>query len=114
MIAAVDCIDARSEFANASIGLLSICMGAASTTYAYGREDGLAKRANVKAMIAVQPLLYTCFVKALGMPSFIVRAGEKVSHARLGFDMSEPNFITQAPEDHGAHHGRAKQERSVD
>ena len=77
-MAAVDYISkGRPEFANARIGLLSICMGAAATTYAYGREDGLASRANVKALIAVQPLLYSYFVDAFGMPGFLQRAGGK-------------------------------------
>ena len=72
-------------------------MGAASTTYAFGRENGLSQRTHVKAMIAVQPLLYTCFIEALGMPGFMVKAGESVSKKRLGFDMSEPDFVKQAP-----------------
>ncbi|MBO9407848.1 alpha/beta hydrolase [Shimia sp. R9_1] len=94
VIGAVDFVSAR--FPEASIGLLSICMGSASTTYAYGRDNGLAERKNVKAMIAVQPLLYTCFMKALGMPNFMVKAGEKVSEQRLGFDMGQPNFVKEA------------------
>lgn len=48
-------------------------------------------------MIAVQPLLYTCFVEALGMPGFMVRAGERVSNNRLGFEIAAPNFISDAP-----------------
>lgn len=95
VIAAVDFVSER--FPDAAIGLLSICMGAGSTTYAYGRDDGLARCKNVKAMIAVQPLLYTCFVKALGMPGFMARAGEKVSEQRLGFDMGKPDFVKDAP-----------------
>ena len=95
VIAAVDF--ASERLPGTAIGLLSICMGAASTTYAYGRENGLAQRHNVKAMIAVQPLLYTCFVKALGMSGFMARAGEKVSQKRLGFDMGQPNFVDYAP-----------------
>jgi len=95
VIAAVDFVSKR--FPEASIGLLSICMGAGSTTYAYGRENGLAERKNVKALIAVQPLLYTCFVKALSMPGFMARAGEKVSEKRLGFDMGKPDFVKDAP-----------------
>ena len=95
VIAAVDFVTER--FPEASIGLLSICMGAASTTYAYGRESGLATRTNVKAMIAVQPLLYTCFIEALGMPGFMARAGERVSNKRLGFDMGKPDFVKEAP-----------------
>ncbi|MEM9216409.1 MAG: alpha/beta fold hydrolase [Cyanobacteria bacterium P01_F01_bin.150] len=97
VLAAVDFVSARPEFANACVGLLSICMGAASTTYAYGLSDGLASCEKVKAMIAVQPLLYSDFVKALGMPGFMERAGSKVSRKRLGFDMAEPNFIDDAP-----------------
>ena len=96
VIAAVEFVTGR--FPEAAIGLLSICMGAASTTYAYGRENGLARFDNIKAMIAVQPLLYTCFMEALGMPKFMVRAGERVSQKRLGFDMAQPNFIDDAPE----------------
>lgn len=80
----------------AAIGLLSICMGSASTTYAYGREDGLARFESIKALIAVQPLLYTCFIEALGMPGFMARAGERVSNKRLGFDMAEPDFVKDA------------------
>ena len=97
VLAAVDFVSDRPEFANARVGLLSICMGAASTTYAYGLSDGLARREYVKAIIAVQPLLYSYFVKALGMPGFMERAGAKVSRQRLGFDMAEPNFIDDAP-----------------
>ncbi|MEM9840297.1 MAG: alpha/beta fold hydrolase [Pseudomonadota bacterium] len=95
VIAAVDF--AATRFPDASIGLLSICMGAASTTYAYGRDNGLAERKSVKAMIAVQPLLYTCFIEALGMPGFMARSGEKVSNERLGFDMGAPSFVDDAP-----------------
>ncbi|MEL7528448.1 MAG: alpha/beta hydrolase, partial [Pseudomonadota bacterium] len=44
VIAAVDF--ASERYPEASIGLLSICMGSASTTYAFGREDGLGRRTN--------------------------------------------------------------------
>ncbi|MBX2865739.1 MAG: alpha/beta hydrolase [Leptolyngbyaceae cyanobacterium MAG.088] len=97
VIAAVDSVSTHPHFENASIGLLSICMGAASTTYAYGLSDGLISRENVKALIAVQPLLYSYFVKALGMPGFMERSGANVSRQRLGFDMAKPNFIDDAP-----------------
>lgn len=93
VIAAVDYISDHSEYAGASIGLLSICMGAASTTYAYGLDDGLADRVNVKALIAVQPLLYKYFIDAFGMPGFLARPGGRVSRDRLGFDIAAPNFL---------------------
>ena len=93
VIAAVDYISGREEFRGADIGLLSICMGSAATTYAYGLEDGLANREAAKSLLVVQPLLYSCFVEALGMPGFVQRAGGKVSEERLGFDLAEPNFL---------------------
>lgn len=95
VLAAVDFVTERMP--QARIGLLSICMGAASTTYAFGRQNGMSTRTHVKAMMAVQPLLYSCFIKAMGMPGFLANAGEKVSLQRLGFDMAAPNFIDDAP-----------------
>lgn len=88
---------ASKRFPKADIALLSICMGSASTTYAYGLEDGMQSRSQVKALVAVQPLLYTCFIDALGMPGFLRRAGDRVTEERLGFDLAEPNFIDHAP-----------------
>lgn len=93
VIAAVDYISAHPTYKNAEIGLLSVCMGAGATTYAYGLDDGLGTRANIKALIAVQPLLYSYFVKALGMPGLLERAGGKVSTKRLGFDLNTKSFI---------------------
>lgn len=96
VIAAVDFISSHADYNEAGIGLLSICMGSASTTYAYGLEDGLTERSNIKAMVAVQPLLYSYFVDALGMPGFLQRAGGKATTERLGFDLSEKSFVPDA------------------
>lgn len=97
VVAAVDYVSTHPDYKNASIGLLSICMGAASTTYAYGMSDSLRSRKHVKALIAVQPLLYSYFVRALGMPAFAEGLSAKVSNQRLGFDIAKPNFIDDAP-----------------
>ena len=76
VIAAVDFVSHHSEHKDASIGLLSICMGAVASTYAYGMgNEGLRQYSDVKAMVAVQPLHYQEFVKAFGMPGFLNRAG---------------------------------------
>lgn len=91
VLGAVDFIAER--FPEAPVGLLSICMGSAATTYAYGLENGMASRTNVKALAAIQPLLYTKFIEALGMPGFVARAAGRVSEKRLGFDLAEPNFL---------------------
>ena len=93
VIAAVDFISGHEELGGASIGLLSICMGSAATTYAHGLENGLAGREAIEALVVVQPLLYSCFVDALGMPGFVQRAGSKVTRERLGFDLAVPNFL---------------------
>ena len=97
VIGAVNFIEGRDDLAGASIGLLAFCMGSASTTYAYGLEDGLARHNRIKAFVAVQPLLYDIFVGALGMPGFMRRAADRVTTERLGFDLTEPNFIESAP-----------------
>ncbi len=68
VIGAVDY--AGERFPDAEIGLFSICMGSALTTYAYGLEDGMQNRSQVKALVAVQPLLYTCFIDALECQAF--------------------------------------------
>ena len=97
IIGAVNFIEGREDLAEASIGLLAFCMGSASTTYAYGLEDGLAGHDRIKAFVAIQPLLYDIFVNALGMPGFMRRAADKITTDRLGFDLTEPNFIDCAP-----------------
>lgn len=96
VIAAVDYITNHPVYGRADIGLLSICMGAASTTYAYGMELGLGSYPNIKALIAVQPLLYSYFVDAFGMPGFLQRAGSAVTTERLGFDLDARSFLPDA------------------
>jgi pimeloyl-ACP methyl ester carboxylesterase len=94
VIAAVDFITSRPEFKDAGIGLLSICMGAAASTYAFGMGDqGLGRYQNIKAMFAVQPIHYKEFMKALGVPGFLSRAASRKSLERLGFDLNTKTFI---------------------
>ena len=94
VVAAVNFVTSHNDLKNANIGLLSICMGASATTYAYGMAGGLETVSNIKAMIAVQPLHYKEFVKAFGMPRFLNNAGRKKSKERLGFDLNERTFIS--------------------
>ena len=94
VVAAVDYIANHTMYSSASIGLLSICMGACSTTYAYGMgDDGLRPYENIKAMVAIQPLHYNEFVQAFGIPGFLDRWGNKLSTERLGFDLKQKSFI---------------------
>ncbi|MEO1623319.1 MAG: alpha/beta fold hydrolase, partial [Cyanobacteria bacterium J06632_3] len=97
VVAAVNFITTHPDCGNANIGLLSVCMGAAASTYAYGLgNQGLQQYPQVKAMIAVQPLHYKDFVRALGLPGFLNRLGDKTSQERLGFDLNEKTFISDA------------------
>ena len=94
VIAAVRFISSHPTYKDAGIGLLSICMGAVSSTYAYGLGDaGLRQFQNIKAMIAVQPLHYKEFVKAFGMPELLNKAGSRVSLERTGVDLNTKTFM---------------------
>jgi len=93
VVAAVDFISNHSTYKDASIGLLSICMGAGSSTVAYGLNDGLKNYENVKAMIAVQPLTYEKFVKAFGIPNFMLKSGNKEIKKRTNINFMESSFV---------------------
>ena len=51
------------------IGLLSYCMSANATVIAYGENRGLFEQSNVKALVAMQPLTNSEYLKTLGLPS---------------------------------------------
>ena len=93
VLAAVDYIANHPDLNGARIGLLSICMGAASSAYAYGVPGGLQEYSNIKAMVAVQPLLYPDFVKALGVPGFLDRWVNDLNLERTGIDLNESSFM---------------------
>ena len=93
VLAAVHFITNHKTYNKASIGLLSICMGSSSTTFAYGLEKELRTIPNVKALIAVQPLTYDYFVKAMGLPSFLVKAGNRYNQTHRGIQLSGDSFL---------------------
>lgn len=93
VLAAVEFISNHKDYQDASIGLLSICMGAASSTFAYGLEPELQENKNVKAMIAVQPLTYDYFTDALGMPKSAIKSGNKYSKKKRGVDLTGDSFL---------------------
>ena len=93
MLAAVEYVSKHPDYKDSNIGLLSICMGAASSTYAFGKENGLREYENIKAMIAVQPLLYPDFIKALRLDNFIGRRVTKRNNERTGIDLNATSFL---------------------
>lgn len=94
VIAAVDFVSNHLNFKDAQIGLLSICMGAAASTYAFGEDEGLKKYSNIKAMVAIQPLRYPDFMQALGLNNFIGRSVTKLNNKRTGIDMNAVSFMS--------------------
>lgn len=93
VVAAVEFISNHEEYKDANIGLLSICMGAASTTFAYGMEDNLQSNPKIKSMIAVQPLTYDYFIQNLGLPKFMTNAGSKYSKNKRNVDLTGDSFL---------------------
>lgn len=93
VLAAINFVANHEVYGSASIGLLSICMGAASTTFAYGLEEEIKSIENVKALIAVQPLTYDYFVKAMGLPSFLVKAGNRYNEKHRGIQLDGDSFL---------------------
>lgn len=92
IVGAVDFISNHADYGNASIGLLSICMGQGASVAAFGLEDGLREYDNIKAMISVQPMDYPCFVNAMGLPKFLINSTSRVIEKRTGMDFNATSW----------------------
>ena len=86
VIAAVDFISNHPDYRRASIGLLSICMGANSTVYGYGHQGGLQTFENIKAIIFIQPVGYDTFLRAMGIPDCLIERANILNLNRGGID----------------------------
>lgn len=95
IIAAVDFVANHSDYKDAQIGLLSICMGAAASTYAFGANQ--LQQYNIKAMVAIQPMRYKDFMKSFGLPNFLNNWVNKENSKRVGFDMTAKSFKNDVP-----------------
>ena len=94
VIAAVDYIATHPDYTDASIGLLSICMGQGASTKAFGMEHGLQDYDGLKCMISVQPMDYPTFIDALGMPGFLARSTNKVISERTGINFAASSWVS--------------------
>lgn len=92
VVAAVNFISNHTEYKSASIGLLSICMGQGASVYAFGMDNGLKNCPNLKTMISIQPMDYTCFVNAMGLPKFLVSSTDKAIKKQTGRDFNETSW----------------------
>lgn len=86
VIAAVDFIVEHPRFTQASIGLMSICLGHGASVSAFGRPDGLRDRPNVRCMVSVQPLDYSHFLAGMNLPSFLRKRADAYIEANTDFD----------------------------
>lgn len=92
IVGALNFISQHKDYQNANIGLLSICMGQAISVFAYGLEPAM-KQFNIKTMISVQPLNYSCFVANMGIPQFLIKAGDKYSKNKRNIDLTGDSFL---------------------
>ena len=93
VVAAVEFIATHPDYQDASIGLLSICMGQGAATNAFGLEQGLKDYANLRCMISVQPMDYPRFIAAMGLPGFMARSAGKVIRKRTGIDFETSSWV---------------------
>ena len=93
VVAAISFISEHKDYQNANIGLLSICMGQGASTFAFGLEEEMKNFKNLKTMISVQPLTYDYFVKAMGLPEFLINAGNKYNKEKRNTDLTGDSFL---------------------
>ena len=87
VLAAVNFITHHKEYEDASIGLLSLCMGSSATLMAYGITGGLQSFANIKSALLVQPSYDGSFLRAFGMPKILINSANRSSIRRGGPDL---------------------------
>ncbi|MEO1514251.1 MAG: alpha/beta hydrolase [Bacteroidota bacterium] len=93
VVAAIKFLLDHQDYGNADIGLLSICMGQGASTFAFGMEEKMKKFTNLKTMISIQPLTYDYFVKAMGLPNFLINAGNKYNKEKRNTDLTGDSFL---------------------
>jgi alpha/beta superfamily hydrolase len=93
VLAAVNFISNHTEYKNADIGLLSICMGSSSTIFAYGMESEMKNNPKIKPLISIQPLTYDYFVTAMGIPAFLVNSGNKYNQDKRNVYLTGDSFL---------------------
>ena len=93
ILAAVKYIAQHPDYKNADIGLLSICMGQAASTFAFGMEPEMKQIKNLKTMISIQPLTYDYFAANMGLPMFLVNSGSKYSKNKRNTDLTGDSFL---------------------
>ena len=68
-------------------------MGQGASTFAFGLEEEMKNFKNLKTMVSVQPLTYDYFVKAMGLPNFLINAGNKYNKGKRNTDLTGDSFL---------------------
>ncbi len=90
IMGAVKFVAANETTKGKPIGLLSYCMSANASIIAYGKDLDLLEQSNVKALIAMQPLTNSDFLKTLGLPSEVFNAVSKRFKEITGYNFYAP------------------------
>lgn len=90
VLAAVEFVSNHPDLKEKNIGLLSYCMGANSTFYAQSKDPKLFKKANVKALVAMQPLTNGEFLRAYGFHHRIIKNAERHYKKKTGYSLDHP------------------------
>jgi len=93
IVAALKFISKHPDYQKSKIGLLSICMGQGATTFAFGMEEEMKSFKNLTTMISVQPLTYDYFVKAMGLPNFLIDSGNKYNKEKRNVNLTGDSFL---------------------
>lgn len=93
VLAAVGYLRTRADLADASIGLVSICMGSAATMFAFDRPEGLATIEQVKCLISVQPVDFDVSLRNNGADESVNRRINELITERVGFDLTKKTFL---------------------
>ena len=59
-------------------------------------QSDIKKYTNVKSMIAVQPLTYDYFVKAMGIPGILINSGNKYNKDKRNVNLTGDSFLPYA------------------
>lgn len=70
-LAAVDFIGQHPIYGNSKIGIAAECFGVGGVTAAYGMEDGLASRSQVKAITVAQPATWALLMRPAAGDAFV-------------------------------------------
>lgn len=92
IVAAIKFINEHPNYHEADIHLLSICMGQAISTFAFGLEEEMKSFKNLKSMVSVQPLTYDYFMKSMGLPQFMINTVNKHNKQR-NTDLTGDSFL---------------------